>query len=106
MGTQTETSLTLTSLTLENFSKGFLIDDEVIGGVTQLADTNGAPVYAAYMSHYLTGETMDYQEFSDVEAALAFINGIGRDWKFEAIGCSDHGNAANACGKGCNSCSC
>ena len=96
-------------LTIDNFKSGFLVDNEVIGGVTEL-DGAATPVYAAYVSHYLTGETFAYQEFEKVEPALEFLANIDRAWEYEAVGCSAKTGAqtktsSSSCGSGaCGSC--
>ena len=82
-----------------NYKSGFLVDEEVIGGVTELESGGTAPVFAAYVSHYLTGETLSYQEFSTLEPALAFLQSVPRAWKFEAVGCKA---AVKSCGGGCS----
>ncbi len=98
-------------LTLENYKNGFLVDDEVIAGVTEM-DGGATPVYAAYVSHYLTGETYEYQEFERAEPALQFLAAIARPWVYEAVGCSaktsapKSKSASKGCGTGgCGSCS-
>ncbi|MEW6055958.1 MAG: hypothetical protein AB1540_05025 [Bdellovibrionota bacterium] len=90
-------------LTTKNYKDGFLIDDETIGGVTEMS--NG--VFAAYVSHYLTGETLDYREFSSLAEALERLNGIDRKWIYESIGCSSKtSHKATGCSsRGCSKCS-
>ncbi|MBI3557878.1 MAG: hypothetical protein HY074_16575 [Deltaproteobacteria bacterium] len=95
-------------LTADNFKNGFLVDDEVIAGVTQMEGA-ATPVYAAYISHYLTGETFAYQEFDAVEPALRFLAGVDRPWVYEAVGCSAKTSApksTSASSRGCASGSC
>ncbi|HRK03230.1 MAG TPA: hypothetical protein PLH57_11245 [Oligoflexia bacterium] len=92
------------ALTEENFSKGFLVDDEWIAGVTELPSTTGGTVFAAYVSHYLTGETIQYQEFPEPRQAIDFIRAIDRAWVYEAIGCDTHGSSAKSCSKSCSGC--
>ena len=100
-------------LNLENYKNGFLVDDEVIAGVTEMEGA-ATPLYAAYISLYLTGETYAYQEFERVELALQFLAGpdyAGRPWVYEAVGCSAKTSAPKStsaqggCGTGgCGSC--
>jgi len=94
-------SSTAGALTAENYKHGFLVDDEVIGGVTEMADG----VYAAYVSHYLTGETFEYQEFNAQQPALTFLNGLGRKWIYETVGCSTHTKKVER-NASCSGCSC
>lgn len=95
-------------LTIKNYKNGFLVDDEVIGGVTEMA---GA-VYSAYVSHYLTGETLAYQEFNAVQPALDFLGAMNREWEFEGVGCGKISapalkSAGGSCRSGaCSSCAC
>jgi hypothetical protein len=104
-------------LNAQNYKAGFLIDDEFIGGVTEMADG----LYSAYVSHYLTGETLAYQEFERVEPALEFLASLPQQWAFEAVGCSTHAKkTSSGCGTstagtlgasessigGCKNCSC
>jgi hypothetical protein len=86
-------------LTATNFKSGFLVDDESIGGVTELDATEGQAVFAAYVSHYVTGETLAYREFDTLEPALAYLHGIPRAWKYEAVGCKA---TVKSCGGGCS----
>ncbi len=89
-------------LTTENYKKGFLVDDETIAGVTEMGE-GSTPVFAAYVSHYLTGETYAYQEFEQVEEALAYLASYGRAWAYEAVGCS--AKTGKSATSGCGSCS-
>jgi hypothetical protein len=95
---------TAQALTIDNYKAGFLIDDEVIGGVTEMA----GGIFAAYVSHYLTGETLEYKEFTEVQSALGFLNAQARNWIFEAVGCGtkkQQSAAPKSCGSGgCSSC--
>ena len=103
-------------LTTENYKNGFLVDDEVIAGVTEMnAGTDAtAPVFSVYVSHYLTGETYAYQEFDALEPALFFLAAIKRPWAYEAVGCSKKTkapelpeSASGGCGSsGCSACAC
>lgn len=85
-------------LTVENYNKGFLVDDETIGGVTEMA----GGVYASYVSHYLTGETLAYQEFEALEPALIFLDTMPRSWSYEAVGCSK--TTKKGASGGCSAC--
>ena len=88
-------------LTESNYSKGFLVDDETIAGVTKMGEADAEPVFAAYVSHYLTGETLEYREFAQAAEALAFLDSIKRPWIYEAIGCGPHSQkTTSGCGTG------
>ena len=69
--------------TAENFKKGFLVDEELMAGITEHPDTPG--VYTAYVVRHTTGETLGNQQFNDLFEAIRTINDIQRDWSFEAI---------------------
>lgn len=92
-------------LTTENFRQGFLVDDEAIGGVTEMETDDGKRVYSAYVSHYLTGETLAYQECERLADALGFLATIERAWRYEAVGCSSKKKttSATSCGTSTNS---
>ena len=87
----------------ENFKKGFLIDEELMAGISDSKDTPGS--YSAFVVRHTTGETLGLQQFSDIFEAIRTINAIPRDWKFEAISKCGGGNcAAGACGKAGGGC--
>jgi hypothetical protein len=95
------------ALTAENYSRGFLVDDELMAGVTESPQKQGA--FAAFVLRPETGEYLGYREFSTLDAALAEINAIPRQWAYEkAGGCSTAGCKGGKCGscgnKGTGSC--
>jgi hypothetical protein len=74
------------SLTAENYSKGFLVDEELMGGVTPSTERPGE--FVAYVMNHLTGEYLGYQGFGSLDQALVAINQVKRDWAFESVsGC-------------------
>jgi hypothetical protein len=81
-------------LTIDNFKKGFLIDDELMAGISE--NTNGQSKYTAYVVRHTTGETLGFQEFSDLFEAIRALNDIPREWAYEAISKCGGGN----CGTG------
>jgi hypothetical protein len=83
-------------LTSENYSRGFLVDDELMGGVTAHPEQVGT--YVAFVLRHTTGEYLGYQPFPALEPALAAINGVRRAWTFEKVG------GCGSCGKGDGSC--
>jgi len=95
-------------LSAENYSKGFLIDEELMGGVTQHPEQPG--LFVAFVLRHTTGEYLGYQPFQDLDEALKVINGVQRPWSFEKTsgcgGCGEGGGCgkgkcgAGACGKG------
>lgn len=85
--------------TAENFKKGFLIDEELMAGITESADGSG--LFTAYVVRHTTGETLGSQQFSDIFEAVRTINGIQRDWTYEAISKCGSGNCGSGkCGTG------
>lgn len=73
-------------LTSDNYSKGFLIDGELMGGVTQNPDQPGS--FVAFVLRHTTGEYLGYQPFPSLEQALTAINQVQREWNFEnSSGC-------------------
>lgn len=75
------------ALTRENFRKGFLVDEELMGGVTELE----AGSYLAFVLQHTSGEYLGQQLFTDLDQALAAIAQVQRAWKFEST---------HACGGG------
>lgn len=85
--------------TAENFKKGFLIDEELMAGITENAESPG--IYTAYVVRHTTGETLGNQQFHDLFEAIRTINGIQRDWNYEAISKCGSGNCGSGkCGTG------
>ncbi len=82
------------ALTADNFTQGFLVDDEWIGGVTP--DPENPSRFAAYVLKHGSGEYVAYQAFDSLEEALTMLNRVPRPWSFEALGGCANGN----CGQG------
>lgn len=79
-------------MTLENYNQGFLLDEELMAGVTPHPDL--PDTYIAFVLQHMTGEYVGYQSFSRLSAAIQAINQIQRPWKFEKIG------GCGGCGEG------
>lgn len=87
-------------LTAQNYSKGLLIDDECLGGVSEHPENTD--FYIAYVMNHLTAEYLNYGEFKSLEKALEAINSIPRSWTFEKAGGCNGCSAAGKCdGGGC-----
>ena len=85
------------NLTSENFKKGFLMDEELLGGITEDLDRpNG---FLGFILRHTTGESLGHQSFTTLEAALAALNAVKRDWKFEKS--SSCGSGACGTESGC-----
>ena len=83
--------------TAENYKKGFLMDEELMAGISELPSEPGS--FTAYVVRHTTGETLGTQLFTDVFEAIRTLNNIPREWSFEAISKCGGGN----CGTGaCN----
>lgn len=73
-------------LTQDNFSQGFLVDEELMGGVTQSPEDPG--IFVAYVLNHMTGEYLGYRPFPELNQALEAISQVQRPWVFEATsGC-------------------
>ena len=89
----------MTMLTVENYRGGFLVDDELMGGITE--DPQRPNRFIAFVLHHTTGEYLGYQPFDDLTLALQAINQIQRPWAFEKLGgCGGCNGAEGGCGKG------
>jgi hypothetical protein len=88
-------------LTAGNYQKGFLVDEELMGGITENPAHEGG--FAAYVLNHVTGEYLGYQAFSELEPALAAINSVQRAWHYESVsGCGNGNCKAGECkGTGC-----
>ena len=104
-------SFTMSALNIENYSLGFLVDEELMAGVTQHPDQPNT--FVAFVLQHSTGEYLGYQPYTSLDQALARINQIPRPWTFERIsggcgggkcgtkegGCGGGGCKAGKCGK-------
>jgi hypothetical protein len=95
-------------LNAENFRLGFLLDEELMGGVTELKAeelTSGEPErYLAYVLRHTTGEYLGQRRFTELADALSAMNQIVRPWRFERTkACGGSGLCAtgNCAGGGC-----
>ena len=89
------------NLTHDNYSQGFLVDEELMAGVTENPDQPGA--YVAYVLQHTSGEYLGHQSGLALDEALALINRIPRAWIFEKTkGCDGGKCAEGKCkGEGC-----
>lgn len=86
-------------LTAENYEKGFLVDDTLLGGITPDPETPGR--YCAYVLNQETGEYLGFTSFPTLDDALAQLNAVERSWAFESTkGCGGGGS----CGAGEGAC--
>ena len=105
-------------LTAENYNQGFLVDDEVVGGVAEHPENPGQ--FVAFILQHETGEYLGYQPFNSLQEALDVINKVERPWVFEKAsscqgGCGEHehshehghgngGGCGGSGGGGCGGC--
>jgi hypothetical protein len=86
-------------LTPENFRNGFLIDADLMAGVTEKPDAPGA--FLAYVLKPGSGEYLGYQEFTALDEALAALNAIPREWTYESAHSCGEGKCGNNQGGNC-----
>jgi hypothetical protein len=87
-----------------NFRKGFLIDEELMAGVSE--DSSVPGTYIAFVMQHTTGEYLGYQPHTDLDVALRSINQIPRPWVYEASGGCGEGNCSVEEGKPCAGSAC
>jgi hypothetical protein len=91
------------ALSAENYRRGFLLDEELMGGITEIAGES--PRFAAFVLRHTTGEYLGYQEFNSLQQALETLNRVERPWKFEkssgGCGACADGTCGKAAGGGC-----
>jgi hypothetical protein len=86
-------------LTTENYTQGFLIDDELMAGVTTHPEQPGR--FVAFILTVGLGEYVGYDAYDSLEEALGAINRIPRTWTFEQTsGCGEGGCQGGNCGTG------
>lgn len=90
-------------LTSLNYTQGFLMDNELMAGVTQAPESPQS--FAAFVLNHRTGEYLGYRAYSNLEEALASLNSIPREWAFERSkncgGCGEGQSCTlGECGKG------
>lgn len=86
-------------LSAQNYKKGLLIDDQVMGGVSPLEGNR----YLAFIISHETGEYLGAHEFDALEPALSALNRLPRNWVFEAAtecgGCAKGACESGKCSK-------
>ena len=80
-------------LTAENYSQGFLVDEELMAGVSE-AKGDQPTGFTAFVLRQTTGEMLGSSRFSTLKEALGAINQIPREWAFD----STHGCGNGNCG--------
>ena len=93
-------------LTEENYKKGFLIDEELMAGVTENPGETGS--FVAFVLQLETGEYLGYEKFATLPDALGAIARIPREWAYEkTAGCGEGACGEGHCGEGeCGTSSC
>lgn len=82
-----------TKFTADNYKAGFLIDEELMAGISDVKDQPGT--YTAYVVRHTTGETLGVQQFTNLFEAIRTINEIPRPWEFESVKRCGSGNCSN-----------
>jgi hypothetical protein len=73
-------------LTPQNYSKGFLIDSEWMGGVAP--DIENPDGFVAYVIDIASAQSLGVHKFATLDQALTAINKIPRQWAYESTtGC-------------------
>ena len=91
-------------LTAQNYSKGFLIDDEFMAGISENPDQPGT--YVSFVLNHLTGQYEHHQVFTDLAQALLSLNQVPRSWSFESTSGCTTGCTQGLCGKGASEAPC
>ena len=92
----------MNKFTAENYNSGFLLDEELMAGITE--EQNAPGVFTAYVVRHTTGETLGVQQFTNLFEALRVINDIPRPWTFESTKKCGGNCAAGGCGKNGGGC--
>ena len=87
----------MSKFTAENYKGGFLMDEELMAGISEPADAPGT--FTAFVVRHTTGETLGVQQFTNLFEALRVINDIPREWTFESASKCGGNCAAGGCGK-------
>lgn len=66
----------------ENYRQGFLMDDEILAGVSEHESR-----FLAFVLRHSTGEYLRYQYFNHLGPALEAINQVDRPLAFQGLGC-------------------
>lgn len=88
-------------LTAQNFEKGFLVNETLMGGISQ----QESGVYLAYIVDHEEGGLVYEHEFPTLDLALNALNSMEKTWAFESTKSCD----SEDCGKpggGCKGSSC
>ncbi|MBS1960316.1 MAG: hypothetical protein JST80_12640 [Bdellovibrionales bacterium] len=84
--------------TADNYKSGFLVDEELMAGIT---DSENPGHFVGYVVRHTTGETLGAHEYSNLFEAIRAINDIPRSWEFESVKRCGGGNCGNGkCGAG------
>ncbi|RYZ77926.1 MAG: hypothetical protein EOP04_30705 [Proteobacteria bacterium] len=87
-------------LTTQNFEKGFLVNDTLMGGISRQADQQ----FLAYILDHDEGGIVFEATYSSIEAALDALNSQKRNWSFESTKNCDAEDCGT--GSGCKGSSC
>ena len=88
-------SNTPAQLTLGNYRKGFLVDENWLAGVSP-SENPDQPGFAAYVVNHLEGTLLAQTIYPTANEAITALNSIRRNWIYE----SAHQCGGGKCGKG------
>lgn len=90
----------------QNYSKGFLVDEELMAGVTENPSSPGS--FVAFVLRVETGEYLGFESYPSLGEALSAIDRIPRSWAYEKTsGCGEGACGKSHCGEGeCGTSSC
>lgn len=83
-------------ITSDNYSSGFLYDDELMGGITRSKEKPS--VFIAFVMRHTTGEYLGYQNFNSLDQAIDAINSVERSWVYQPV------SGCGACSEGEGKC--
>lgn len=92
-----------TLLSSENYTQGFLIDNEWMAGVSEMTDPDArTQQYLAYVVDLVTQSTVGAHRFSTLGEALDAIARIRSSWEFvPTTRCGQPGGCGGNCGSSC-----
>jgi hypothetical protein len=86
--------------TTDNYNKGFLMDEELMGGISEDREFPGT--YQAFIVRHTTGETLGFRRFENLFEAIRTLNDVERAWEFTPVSKCGSGNCGSGnCGKKC-----
>ena len=83
----------------DNYQKGFLIDEHLMGGVSR--DEKAPGKFVAFILNHQDGNYLGHASCETLGEALHLLAQVKRDWKYESTsGCGGGKCSTGACGTG------